>query len=165
MSSSSTRGTSTKSLWLVDAYNVLRVSLAQTETHSEPRPSASSGGPGGNHWWGAQRRQLLQSLARRLSEPAREICLVFDARHLSRADEPEPAVLDDPSQPLVRTLFTPSADEWIVAAVRARTADFDPIFVVTADRPLGDRARARGAVVVSTARFVELCREPGGPIE
>lgn len=157
----------TGSLWLVDAYNVLRVSLAPDT--DEP-------------WWSARRRDLLRARACRLQQPALgpeaapgdsrvEVCLVFDARQLSATEESEvaresgPEPLTDPAerppddspQPLVRVLFTPSADEWIVAAARSRRSEFDRILVVTADRRLANRARSRDAEVVDTGRFLELC--------
>lgn len=150
-------------LWLVDAYNVLRVSLA---------PAA------GEPWWSAERRELLRTRVLQLREPGIsrvEVCLVFDAGHLSSTEEAASGSLqvdepswgggdgapDDASQPLVRVLFTPSADEWIVGAARRRSDEFDRVRVVTADRRLADRARSRGAEVVDTGRFLALCPPPG----
>ena len=136
-----------KTLWLVDAYNVLRVSLTGDEQRAAPRDA----------WWGAERRQFLQDLARQLPEPESEVCLVFDAKQLPEAEEADRETRQ-PDEPLVRSVFAPSADEWIVAAVRARSADDARVRVVTADRPLGNRARSRGAEVVSTEAFIARCR-------
>jgi hypothetical protein len=161
-----------RTLWLVDAYNVLAVSLKAGAplTGVEPR------------WWSADRRQLLVELTGHLCAEADEVCLVFDGRHLSEAEESSvaevrmralpadaapspvsaaaqaPAPAEAPtSSPRLRVLFAPSADEWIVAAVRDRADEFGRRLVVSADRRLCDRSRSRGAEIVSTQRFVELC--------
>ena len=152
-----------RTLWLVDGYNVLRVSLTSA-AEVEPR---QPGGPGRDsergaepRWWTAERREALLEMAARLSAPADEICLVFDARQLPQAEEAAPQ--EDtpsvgPSQPRLRCIFAPSADDWIVAQVRARAEQFERRVVVSADRRLADRARARGAEIVSTGSFVALC--------
>jgi predicted RNA-binding protein with PIN domain len=136
---------SMRSLWLVDGYNVLRVSLAPDD---DPR------------WWSAERRSLLITLAGRLSNAnshessQREICLVFDGRHLPAAEEGEP-IADDG----LRVVFAPSADDWIVETLKRRRDEFDEIRVVTADRALANRARSRGAEVVPTNHFIDLCEQ------
>jgi len=124
--------------WIVDGYNVLRVSLS-------PQNSGD--------WWNQERRAALTSIASRLPYPDDEIVLVFDARHLAEPLLRPPA---DTTRPLVRHVYAPSADDWIVSALRER----DPVeqaVVVTADRPLADRARHRGAEVMATDEFVALC--------
>ena len=183
---------STRSLWLVDAYNVLRVNHAavlptdrgvapDTQHASSPSPRSaaepaepeqpavgSSGTPGADAkaagWWSAARRDLLVALATRLPEPGAEVCLVFDARHLEEAQESaqpgEPGARGDGAHPgpHVRCIFTPSADDWIVQALRERSEALPGIRVVTADRPLANRARRFGAEIVATDRFLALCR-------
>jgi len=127
--------------WIVDGYNVLRVSLS---AHGPP------------DWWNEERRAALTTIASRLPYPSDEIVLVFDARHLA---EPQvrPAVDADP--PRLRHVYAPSADEWIISTLKGRDPSVQTV-VVTADRPLADRARHRGAQVIATDEFVALC---GGP--
>jgi predicted RNA-binding protein with PIN domain len=173
--------TSTRSLWLVDAYNVLRVSLARL---TEALPEA----PAGAAWWSAERRSALAALAARLPEASAEICLVFDARHLSaraqispRESQASPGGCSPEARDLgdahgeqapsvregvqVRAIFTASADDWIVRDVKRRRGDFARTLVVTADRPLANRVRGGGAEVIATDRFVELCRGGGLPAD
>ena len=57
----------------------------------------------------------------------------------------------------VRRFFAPSADDWLVAQVRASPAP-DCLAVVTADRAVAGRARHRGAQVVSPRAFLARCR-------
>jgi predicted RNA-binding protein with PIN domain len=139
-------GTVERGLWLIDGYNVLRVSLA-------PEP-AKPGSP--VLWWTEERRRALADLASRLDEQAQEIVLVFDARHLEQP-QIDTQGFHHRQDGRVRVVFAPSADAWIVSAVRERRADFENVLVVTADRALGNRARSRGAEIVSTGRFVERC--------
>ena len=103
--------TSTKS-WIVDGYNVLRVSLS-------PRGPAAAPGPG--RWWNEERRAALTAIASRLPYPDDEIILVFDARHLTEA-QAKPMIRPpaEVARPLVRHVYAPSADEWIVTAVAPR---------------------------------------------
>ena len=160
-------GNSTKSLWLIDGYNVLRVSLAagreDREGRDEPPP-----------WWTADRRDALLELAARLPEPRAEVWVVFDGKHLT---EPQTrALARSQGEPLsqkrngpaaVGCVFAASADEWILRTLKAHVAthgapDAKPAhaaraFVVTADRPLASRSRHLGAEIVSTGHFVERC--------
>jgi len=142
-------GTGERGLWLIDGYNVLRVSLA-------PEP-AEPGDP--VRWWTDERRRVLIDLASKFDEAAQEIIVVFDARHLDhpQIDTQGSRYGGDEGDGRVRVVFAPSADAWIVRAVRERRADFGRVLVVTADRALGNRARSRGAEIVSTGRFVERC--------
>jgi predicted RNA-binding protein with PIN domain len=135
-----------RSLWLVDGYNVLRVSLAPKQD-----PAQNSSG-----WWSAERRSLLVSLAGRLRGPTSEVCLVFDGRHLRDSEEAEPGDAG------VRVVFAPSADDWIVDTVKRRSEELDEIRVVTADRALANRVRSRGAEVVATDRFLASCHAVEG---
>jgi predicted RNA-binding protein with PIN domain len=143
--------------WIVDGYNVLRVSLS-------PRDANGLRGPrkGPRKWWTEERRAALTTIASRLPYPDDEVVLVFDARHLSEAQAEQGirAPTESP-RPLVRHVYAPSADEWIVAAVKERSQPPRTV-VVTADRPLANRARHRGAEVMTTNDFVALCGGPAG---
>ena len=156
-------------LWLVDAYNVLRVSLApvsQAAGHgAAPEGSAES------QWWSEARREHLASLAARLADPNAEICLVFDARHLLQAHESPQAhspqaqeseadeqLAHETDGKRIRIVFAPSADEWIVATVKEIQKTKRETRVVTADRVLANRVRSRGATIVPTDEFVALCQ-------
>ena len=159
---------STRSLWLIDGYNVLRVSMPTGSQDGAERP-----------WWTADRRTALLELAAHLPEPQAEVWVVFDGKHLTEsrsqalprsASEPLP-LAEGPES--VGCVFAPSADEWIVQALKARrTATaarpgdglsasvvtvVTGVTVVTADQPLASRSRALGAEIVSTGRFVERC--------
>lgn len=130
-------------LWLVDAYNVLRVSLSS-------EVDASS-------WWKEPRRRALTELALELEAPGAEIVLVFDGT----APGSEPSQSAAAAGATLAARFEPSADEWIVRRVKEVRGASEPpreVVVVTADRPLANRCKHHGARVVSTGDFVELCR-------
>jgi hypothetical protein len=155
----------TRSLWLVDGYNVLRVSLSP-EVAGQP-------------WWTEDRRRLLIELASRLPErlpaAAAEIWVVFDRRR--RAGDPDERATEvevsaalaspdsGPASP--HCVFATSADEWIIRALKAQRTDsgLGPAraprtarrVVVTADRRLASRSRHHGAEIVTTGSFVALC--------
>jgi uncharacterized protein YaiI (UPF0178 family) len=57
-------------------------------------------------------------------------------------------------------VFAPSADDWILRELR-EASDPTAIVVVTADRQVADRARHRGARVVSPRAFLERCGPAG----
>ncbi len=156
-------------LWLVDAYNVLRVSLAPVSPAAGP--GAAPEGSAEPQWWSEARREHLASLAARLADPNAEICLVFDARHLLEAHESPQAhspqaqeseadeqLAHETDGKRIRIVFAPSADEWIVATVKEIQKTKRETRVVTADRVLANRVRCRGATIVPTDEFVELCQ-------
>ena len=69
----------------------------------------------------------------------------------------------------VRGFDDPSAEVWVVfdgphpaPDAPADAAGGHRVAVVTADRPLADKARARGARVVSPHAFLARCAAPGG---
>ena len=162
---------STKSLWLIDGYNVLRVSLGKgspptSSESTETTEQAERKAPAGKEerierepWWSQSRREYLESLAATLGCPDAEICVVFDARHLSEAQDQQSS--GENSNKRVRVVFAPSADEWIVSTVKSlddtRRSDTR---VVTADRVLANRVRSRGVTVVATDEFVARCQKP-----
>jgi hypothetical protein len=126
--------------WLVDGFNLLHAAVLRGRERQE--------------WWRRAARDRVVELARGFDDPAAELVVVFDGER--PPDEPEDAA----ARP--RVVFAPSADEWLLAAVR-REPDPSRIAVVTADRQLADRARHRGASVVGPRAFAARCRaEPSG---
>ncbi|MEE9606532.1 MAG: NYN domain-containing protein [Myxococcota bacterium] len=120
------------SLWLVDGFNVLCATLLGGRDRAE--------------WWTAARRAEVLALAERFDEPGVEIWVVFDG-------------LRDPGESpgrRVRRVFAPSADDWLIEQVEARGASAS-LTLVTADRRVAERARRRGAQVVSPGEFLARC--------
>lgn len=119
--------------WLVDGFNLLHAAVLR-------------GGPR-NEWWRESNRALVVALARGFDDRRAEVVVVFDGE--GSAAEADPA-----GGP--RVVFAASADEWMLAALRA-AADPSRVAVVTADRRLADRARHRGARVVRPTEFAARC--------
>jgi len=120
-------------VWLVDGFNVLHAGLL---------------GDGQRHeWWTSPHREHLLERAGSFCAPHAEIWVVFDGGRPAedRGDELR-----------VRSVFAPSADDWIVKRVRAHP-DAAEIAVVTGDHQVGGRVRHRGAHVVSPRRFLQHC--------
>jgi len=121
-------------LWLVDGFNVLHAGVLAG------RDRAS--------WWSETRRAELLAIVER-----------FDAE---RDDAEVWVVFDGPGAPQdagiqgrrVHVAFARSADDWLVKRVGAAG---EPVCVVTSDRELADRARRRGAEVLSPRRFLARC--------
>jgi len=131
-------------IWLVDGFNVIQVAA-----RAGGQPSTREG------WWREPARTALLERAGCLADPTvdpgTEVWVVFDGpRPL-----PEPLVAG-----CARGVFAPSADAWILERLRTHP---DPrgVRVVTADRPLAERARRRGAVVVGPHEFLDRCAAPG----
>ena len=120
--------------WLVDGFNLLHVAVLR-------------GGPR-REWWREQNRAEVVALARGFDDPRAEVVVVFDG---ARGAE------DAETRGGPRVVFAASADEWMLAALRA-ASDPSRIAVVTADRRLADRARHRGARVVRPTEFAARCR-------
>lgn len=120
-------------VWLLDGFNVLHAGLL--------------GDPERREWWTAPNRERLLERAGAFCEPHTEIWVVFDG---SRPAE------ESGDESRVRTVFAPSADDWIVKRVRA-VADPAAVAVVTGDHQVGGRVRHRGAHVVSPRRFLARC--------
>jgi hypothetical protein len=125
----------TPTLWLVDGFNVLHAGVLRGRDRAQ--------------WWTQPRREQLVALAERFDDEQAEVWIVFDG------GGPEPAA-DAPAH-RVRQIFAPSADDWLVAKVRASDAPAC-LAVVTADRAVADRVRHRGAQVVSPRRFLDRCK-------
>jgi predicted RNA-binding protein with PIN domain len=95
-------------------------------------------------WWqpAAQRRLVERVEQLTLSYPS--IGIVFDRRP-STSEVPEDITSNDSH---IRIVYAPSADEWIVHEVE-RLAPQHAFTVVTADRPLRERVRRVGGMVLS----------------
>jgi len=120
-------------VWLVDGFNVLCAGVLGGRDRSA-------------FWTEAGRREVLERAAR-FDDPDARVVVVFDG--------PRPVAGSDASVP--ETVFTPSADAWILEALR----EPGPATVVTADRRLAARARHRGAEVVAPVAFLSRCsRQP-----
>jgi hypothetical protein len=127
-------------LWLVDGFNALHVALLRGRERQA--------------WWTEERRAELLARVRGFEDPTAEVWIVFDGpRPL-----PVPPTGQDPAG-APRIAFAPSADEWLLR--RVKDAAPGEVAVVTADRRLADRARARGARVISPQAFLARCRRPG----
>ncbi len=127
--------TPTPSLWLVDGFNVLHAGVL----HGRDRAQ----------WWTEPRREQLVAIAARFDDAAAEIWIVFDGSG--------PEAPAEPPASRVRQVFAPSADDWLVAKVRASETPAC-LAVVTADRAVAGRARHRGAQVVSPRSFLARCQ-------
>jgi hypothetical protein len=123
-------------VWLVDGFNALHVALLRGRERTA--------------WWTRERREELLARVRGFDDPAAEVWVVFDGPH--PASDPEGTAAARP-----RVAFARSADEWLLRRVREGTAG--AFVVVTADRPLADKARARGARVMSPHDFLARCAE------
>ena len=121
------------SVWLVDGFNVVQRTLL--------------GGRERDEWWTERRRTELLERAACFDDPAAEVWVVFDGPE----GEPEGSDARGP-----RRVFASSADDWLVARVRA-AEDPGQIAVVTADRRLAGRARRRGARIVAPSDFLRRC--------
>ncbi len=124
-------------IWLVDGYNTVCAGLL--------------GGRDRVQWWSTQRRaELMERLAgfEGLTDPSSEIWVVFDGASSVQDD--------DTGSGRIRSVFSPSADEWLVREVRVRASD-GSVAVVTDDRRLANRARDRGALIVTPQEFLRCC--------
>jgi YacP-like NYN domain-containing protein len=119
-------------LWLVDGFNVLCAGVLRGRERA-------------SFWSEPNRRALLERVAR-FDDPAARLVVVFDGA----------APATEPACERPESVYAASADDWIVARVRA--AEGEPVAVVTADRQLGGRARHRGAQVVAPLAFLARCR-------
>jgi predicted RNA-binding protein with PIN domain len=121
-------------LWLVDGFNVLHAGVLVGRDRAE--------------WWSEARREQLLAIVERFEAEREdaEIWVVFDGPSAAEGLAREGS--------RVRVAFARSADEWLVKRARAAGGS---VCVVTSDRQLADRARRRGAEVLSPRRFLARC--------
>jgi predicted RNA-binding protein with PIN domain len=120
--------------WLVDGFNVLHAGVLR--------------GNDRRGWWREEVRARLLERVAGFEDAAAELWVVFDG--------PGPGGEAERASERPRVVFAPSADDWLLEAVR-ETPDPAAVVVVTADRQLADRARHRGARVVSPRAFLARC--------
>jgi len=115
-------------------------------------------------WWTRQHRDRLTQRAARLEASAREIWVAFDGEDEGERT-PDPSESNPAAPPergaettRVRIFFARSADAWILERVR-QAAHPHEVVVVTADRKVADKARHRGAQIVSPRAFLDHCPE------
>ena len=119
-------------VWLVDGYNVLCAGVLGVRDRSR--------------WWSEANRSQLVELAQRFDERGAELWVVFDGGR-SPGEAPRGRV---------HVVFAAPADDWLLARVKAYEGRAQ-VALVTADRPLADRARHRGARIVAPRDFVRRC--------
>jgi predicted RNA-binding protein with PIN domain len=127
-------------VWLVDGYNVLHAGLL----HRQDR----------GRFWSRPHRERLRARVECFQGSADEVWIVFDGT--DPGDEPAGRTA---SGARVRTVYAPSADDWLVKRVRGAERP-DELAVVTADRQVAGRAQHRGARVVPPRRFLARCPGP-----
>ena len=104
-------------IWLVDGFNVVQVALLSGRERDA--------------WWTAPRREELLERVAAFEVPAAEVWVVFDGERPAEAAS------------AVRTVFAPSADDWLLRRVR-EAPDPSLVHVVTADRRLAARGASPG---------------------
>lgn len=122
-------------VWLVDGFNALHVAVLRGRSRER--------------WWTREGREQLLARVRAFDAGSAEVWVVFDGPH-AVSDAEAAAAPDGP-----RVAFASSADAWLLQ--RVREAPAGEVAVVTADRPLAARARARGARIVSPQEFLARC--------
>lgn len=123
--------------WLVDGFNVLHAGVLR--------------GNDRRGWWREEMRARLLDRVAGFEEKEAELWVVFDGQGPGGDAERE--------SEWPRVVFAPSADEWLLDAVRD-AEDPSRLVVVTADRQLADRLRHRGARIVSPRTFLARCAAP-----
>jgi predicted RNA-binding protein with PIN domain len=124
-------------VWLVDGYNVLHAALLHREDRGQ--------------FWSRPHRERLRARVECFGERADEVWIVFDGGDPDGGAEGRAA-----GGAVVRTVFAPSADDWLVKRVRDAERPHE-LAVVTADRQVAGRSRHRGARVVSPRLFLARC--------
>jgi len=128
--------------WLVDGFNVLHAGVLR--------------GRDRRGWWREEARARLLERVAAFEEPEAELWVVFDGEG--------PGADAERASQRPRVVFAPSADDWLVGAVKD-ASDPSQLVVVTADRQLADRVRHKGARVISPRTFLARCEsQPEGPL-
>ncbi len=128
--------------WLVDGFNVLNVAVLRGDERVG--------------FWRSAARERLLALAGAFDEPGAEVVVVFDGDQ-TPPDELGEHVAGGRDSAGPRVVFARPADDWLLTRLR-QEPDPASVTVVTADRRLADRARHRGAHVLSPSAFVDRCR-------
>jgi predicted RNA-binding protein with PIN domain len=123
--------------WLVDGFNVLHAGVLR--------------GNDRRGWWREEMRGRLLSRVAGFEERDAQLWVVFDGEG--------PGSEAERTSEWPRVVFAPSADDWLLQAVRD-AAEPSALVVVTADRQLADRIRHRGARIVSPRTFLARCASP-----
>jgi predicted RNA-binding protein with PIN domain len=127
--------------WLVDGFNALHVAVLR--------------GRDRHAWWRGEERERLLAQVASFEAGEAEVVVVFDG--------PRPLLSGRPDGAGPRVVFAPSADDWLLRRIKEAAAP-DRVALVTADRQLADRARHRGARVVSPRDFLDRCNGTPGSI-
>ena len=153
--------------WLLDGYNVLHAALLPGELRSQ------------TPWWNREGRQrlirrvfLFDALRDVLRDDIQGISGRPDDRTLKDATTPSSPIIwivfdgerptpeSEDQHPLVRVIFAPSADDYLVS--KSRRADPDQsIFVVSSDKRVVGRCAHAGAQIVKPRDFLARCIDPG----
>lgn len=125
-------------LLIVDGFNVLHAGVLVGRDRAD--------------WWKAAAQQRLVERVEQFSDTDyTEIWIIFDRR----ADRHEASAVTSPDA-RITVSYAPSADDWIVEQVQV-LAPQRLVTVVTADRPLRERARRVGAALSSPQQFLSAC--------
>ncbi len=132
----------------IDGFNLLHSVVLKKENRSR--------------WWSVHQQLRVIELVSSFSPPPafkghsvefEKLEIVFDAS----SSRSERAVLPLPFSQRISLHYAPSADDWIVEQIKECA---QPAMVVSADRPLTDRARHLGALKIIPWQFSEYC-SPG----
>jgi hypothetical protein len=132
---------------IVEAQRTLAPRVARRRLQRAERPGCSRA---------PRARGLVDEPVPRRADRARE---AFEERRARLGGVRRRPRADDVGAGRVRSVFAPSADEWLLARIRER--DPAEVALVTADRRLAERARKRGVEVIAPAAFLARCRTLG----
>ena len=153
--------------WLLDGYNVLHAALLPGELRSQ------------TPWWNQEGRQrlirrvfLFDALRDARRDDMQGASGRPDDRTLKDATTPSSPIIwivfdgerptpeSEDQHPLVRVIFAPSADDYLVS--RSRRADPNQsIFVVSSDKRVVGRCAHAGAQIVKPRDFLARCIDSG----
>ncbi len=119
-------------LYVVDGFNLMHAVVLR--------------GRDRKNWWNAEKQERVVRLVETFD--LGEACVVFDAA------KPDSERFSGPSH--IQVHFHPSADDFIVQLSERLQAE-RPVFVISSDRALQDRARRFGARRMSPWEFCDAC--------